>query len=452
MKKIIAFILLFLAALQQASAAKRFVDPNIMPNTVSNTYATLQAAWYSAANGDTLLLRPGTYNIGTLTIDRGVSIQPDTLYGSVTLTGNFSINNNLSKISLMNLNITGSLSGGIGSDLLILGCSINSVSVYGAIDKKANIIDSKINSNVSLQTIDCGIFQSNIAGDITMNHGKVIASKCNNLTCEWAQQMNDTSDKNLFIADTITGYFDYKGQDRIAIIANNLINELRMVSWNYTVSRENLIWNNEFYNESKFSFAIKNVPAYNLDFSNNVFSNINIPSTLQWISCYCSGVPNTNVSDYLFFGSYNLSSINYSGQCAGYYMPPCNYSLTLLWSNNSIANWSYVNQISSIPGVFKWTYNGSAIGNTNGSGSFPITNIAGTTNIVDAGNPDPKYMDIDMTVNDRGRLGGPYSILNYNSTLNPSNGRAYIYDIELPEVISSPTQPIQIKASGYHRN
>ena len=61
-------------------------------------------------------------------------------------------------------------------------------------------------------------------------------------------------------------------------------------------------------------------------------------------------------------------------------------------------------------------------------------------------------MDIDMTVNDRGRLGGPYSILNYEPALNPSNGKAYIYDIELPDVINSPTQPIQIKSKGYHRN
>ncbi len=73
----------------------------------------------------------------------------------------------------------------------------------------------------------------------------------------------------------------------------------------------------------------------------------------------------------------------------------------------------------------------------------------GTT--VDAGNPSHAYYDVDLTINDRGRTGGPYSISNFNPTLNPSGGKAFIFDLQIPADLF-PGQQLDIKAKGYHRN
>ena len=78
-----------------------------------------------------------------------------------------------------------------------------------------------------------------------------------------------------------------------------------------------------------------------------------------------------------------------------------------------------------------------------------IIGPVGTT--IDAGNPNHDYYDIDLTINDRGRTGGPYSILNYSPSINPSNGKAFIFDLEMPTDLF-PGQQVDINAKGYHKN
>jgi hypothetical protein len=108
----------------------------------------------------------------------------------------------------------------------------------------------------------------------------------------------------------------------------------------------------------------------------------------------------------------------------------------------------------NISGFFNWTYNGIDLLCAIPTGSQPLvlTKIIGPTGtIIDAGNPNHEYYDINLTINDRGRTGGPYSILNYNPTFNPSNGKAFIFDIDMPTDLFQ-NQPVNIKAKGFHRN
>jgi hypothetical protein len=72
-------------------------------------------------------------------------------------------------------------------------------------------------------------------------------------------------------------------------------------------------------------------------------------------------------------------------------------------------------------------------------------------NIIDGGNPNHNFYDIDLTVNDKGRNGGPYSLLNYNPTSNPNNSKAFIFDLDMPTDLF-PGQSVNIKADGYHKN
>ena len=433
MQKTITLIFLFLAALQQTSAANLYVNPSVIPNTIPNTYATIPAAIYAAVDGDQIFIKPGTYNAG-ITSGKSISIAPDTADGIIILNGSINLNGGSSNYKAKLLGIQ------------CLNITIN------AWPGKLTVIDCKIANDLNVFTsIKVNIFRSEIGGNTKFQFGSFINSKTNNLFIDNGLPSTDTTN-NLIIADTITGYIDYRAPAVRCIIANNLINELNVYAWYQNITRQNLIWNNEFYNNSKFLVACFNVDAYNFDISNNVFSGINIMpigASATPTTCQCANAA------YRVLGYNNINYHNTTWYDCNYSLPYigtiyCSFTVSNI-NFGDPSNCSFFPN-SGVPGVLIWTYNGVALGIGIGGGPYPITNIAGTTNIIDAGNPDPKYMDIDMTVNDRGRLGGPYSILNYNPTLNPSNGKAYIYDIELPEVISSPTQPIQIKASGYHRN
>jgi hypothetical protein len=57
-----------------------------------------------------------------------------------------------------------------------------------------------------------------------------------------------------------------------------------------------------------------------------------------------------------------------------------------------------------------------------------------------------QYYDIDLTRNDIGTFGGPYSIDNY---WNTANGRARVYELNMPFEIWNGSTP-SIKAEGIH--
>jgi hypothetical protein len=62
------------------------------------------------------------------------------------------------------------------------------------------------------------------------------------------------------------------------------------------------------------------------------------------------------------------------------------------------------------------------------------------------GHASIQYQDIDMTRNDPGTYGGPYSWDNYNST---AVGKARVYDLNMPFEIW-PGQTPTIKAGAVH--
>ncbi len=107
----------------------------------------------------------------------------------------------------------------------------------------------------------------------------------------------------------------------------------------------------------------------------------------------------------------------------------------------------------NIAGFFEWSFNGIDYRygvNTNNQNPLVTTFIGGQINDINGGNPNHDYYDIDLTINDRGVNGGTYSQLNYNAP-NPNNSKAFIFDLDMPTDLF-PTQSVDIKAKGYHKN
>jgi hypothetical protein len=275
----------------------------------------------------------------------------------------------------------------------------------------------------------------------------------------------DTVNKILVAADTIDAIFNFSNDKIRFMIANNLLNKLQIAKWLGNSAVTNKIINNEFAGGDQIlNIASNNVPYYNFDISNNIIPNIQYISTIGCViwGNYVSVVSSQGLckpepfggSPYRDYG-FILPAIN-----TGIYYNCSFYTNIWGWNNYSYYfNGSYSSSVNDcafpnrdVPGFFKWTYNGfSILGTGSLPGNLTFINTPGTSNTVNAGNPAPEYTDIDLTRNDRGRLGGPYSILNYNPA-NPNNSKAFIFDLDIPTQFSPASPSINIQAKGYHRN
>jgi hypothetical protein len=417
MKKIL-FILALLAA-SGVSAIDRFVDPNLGSGNGTTLFTTITSAVNAAVNGDRILIVAGTYNEPTLTLNKSLVIIPQVAGTYVNYNGNITIGG----FPGMNLSI-------LGFRLGIYSVTANAITGGSASNRATvNIVDSRMTN----LTIDQDYYELNCArcqltATTTYRYGNFIVSKTNNLYVLDEPSQNLTGQKILIANDTILNYFEYRNDDYVHLITNNLLRDTYIFKWNSLNVVENKLSNNYFQSNSKLLIARFAVPNYNFNITSNEFGTPLLFFSLSQ-GCACGGVG-------CIPGSFDGPITAECGNTVGF-----STNLSLFPDPN-------------VTGYFKWTYNGIDLPCTVPTGSQPLvlTKIIGTTGTnVNTGNPNHDYYDIDLTINDRGRTGGPYSILNYNPTFNPSNGKAYVFDLEIPADLF-PGQQIDIKAKGYHRN
>jgi hypothetical protein len=414
MKRIIAFLFYFSAT--HLFGIDRLVDPALSSGNGTTMFTTITSAVSASVNGDRIVIKPGTYNEPTLTLNKSLILLSQTPGTTINYNGNMTI----AGFPGMKLSI-------LGFNLGIYSISSNAIT-GGVANNRAqiNIIECKMtNLNIDQDYYELNCLRSSMTATTTFRFGNFVVSKTNDLYVQDEPNLNLNNNKISIIADTILNVLEYRNDDYSTIIANNLLNKLYIYKWNLNLSEKNLVANNDFINNSYLLVAARIAPGYNFEFSSNLFNGVlNIPQGLP------PACPQLN---------YN------SGVTAG----SCGWPLT--WHPSS--NYS-VFPDPNISGFFKWTYNGIDLLCTIPTGSQPLvlTKIIGPiATIVDAGNPNHEFYDINLTINDRGRTGGPYSILNYNPTFNPSNGKAFIFDLEMPTDLF-PNQPVNIKAKGFHRN
>ncbi len=423
-----------------------FVNPNILPGAVPNTYTTLVAALNASNNGDRVFIKSGSYTTQAITLTKSLIISPDTSGGSVTMSDGFYVE------------------GFAGMKLQILGITApyltaNPGSPTSADRAKIYVIDCHFSDlSIDQNNYDVSCARTWVDNNTTFRKGNFVVSKTNNLYINaepGGGNVADTINKIMIVADTIAGALQYNGDNFKMLIANNLLNHLWITKWNWYTGNTNYIINNEFVNGNTLHFPTTNVPYYNFDVSNNMFNsfafytqNVNLGMP-PYSPCNSCTPPPPN---YRIYANNMGVPSNYSFSC--FYNPPpvwytfnCNYS----FGGNSNANSCPFPNID-VPGIFRWSYNGFTLSGSGTAGNLAFVNIPGSTNIINSGNPESQFYDIDLTLNDRGREGGPYSILNYLPSANPSNSKAFIFDLEIPTTLQPSTQSIKVRAQGYHRN
>jgi hypothetical protein len=442
MKKI--FTILTFLSMTSIFATDRFVDPNLSAGNGTTLFTSITSAVNAAVNGDRIIIASTTYNEPELTISKSLQIMPQTPGTTI----NFNANITISGFAGMKLEIT-------GFNLGIYYFSSNPIT-SGSYSNRAKVSIIQCNSafiDVNNNYYESNIILNQVTSYIAFRFGNIISNTTKNIyLLDESQDNIISSDKNLITNNQVTYMIGVFNNDYKFIIANNLLKDISIVRWNANTNVINKIYNNNFIANSFINFSSASVPNYNIIFTSNKFDfsfsayNFN-PSCGNY-----SGVSNYNtdpISQYR--GPYDYSSwfpnwlLGWSNNPPN---PPTNYGCS---SYNEITTNAFPNP--NFSGFFEWSYNGIDINCTIPFAGQPLalTKIIGPSIDIDGGKPSHDYYDIDLTINDRGRNGGPYSQLNYNPTSNPNNSKAFIFDLDMPTDLF-PGQNIDIKAKGYHKN
>lgn len=429
--------LLFILLVNMSFATDRVVNPNLSQGNGTTVFVTITDAVAAAQNGDRIIVTSSSYNEGVLTIDKSLQIIPQ----------------NPGEIINYNSDIV--ISGFIGMKLEIIGFDLGNYSfltnpisdntssalcAVSLVDVQANNIDFK--EDYYLLTL----INSNLVNDLTLKNGIIVLSSMSNCYIKDEAGSNTDDDKTKIIQNDISNDLYVFNDNREVLIANNYLNNLIVQKWVMDLDKTNYIINNEFANDIKVHFASWVISssytlneigylAYNFKISNNIFNGV-----INYTA------PNFNNNSPWGFFTYGNDYYN-----PGTFVDGLDFSTSnCLWPHpaaDGFFEWSY-NHVN-IP---SWTspFSTSQYSTTKDGGELSYTDILGTSSTVDGGNPNHDYYDIDLTINDRGVNGGPYSQLNYNAN-NPNNSRAFIFDLEMPADLF-PGENVEIKAQGYHSN
>jgi hypothetical protein len=407
MKKITTLLLLSIAF--QSFAIDRFVDPNLSAGNGTTLFTNITSAVNAAVNGDRIIVASSSYNEGVLNISKSLKIIPQTAGTIISYNGNIVV----SGFSGMNLEIIGFNLGTYNlqnNDFSGTDSSYASVSVINCVFN-AVIFNSDF---YSLNMFEC------TTNSLIFKSGYVVKSHIiNSFRVEDEVGSMSTSNRKIkIIANDIDSDIYIYNDNFQLLIANNDSGGVNLQRWNPSSNVTNVIHNNNF--TGGFHITSRNVPRYNIIVTSNIFG-----------SNFCVA---NNPNNYYKTGlDFNNPGTALDGLfCQG--------------STNEFPN-------PNVPGFFEWSYNaGVTFGYPTVGSSSPlsVTMIAGNSTSIDSGNPNHKYYDINLTLNDVGKMGGPYSQLNYTAT-NSNNSRAFIFDIEMP-VDLFPGQNVEIKAKGYHSN
>lgn len=458
MKKTITLLAILYVA--NIFATDRFVDPNLSQGNGTTLFTTITDAVAAAVNGDRIIVASSTYNEAELSIDKSLQIIPQTAGSTI----NFNANIIVSGFSGMKLEI-------IGFDLgsyYFNGTNVNNGSYTNR--SSISIIDcSALRIVFNQDFYDCKFLNNEVEQFIAFRHGNVMKNTTNHIVLLDESQDNnpDTDIKNKIIQNNVTFLMGIYNNDYPFLIANNSFRDLSVRKWCVSENAINEIINNDIKSNATLQFASINVPEYNLIISNNFFQN-----TFYHLYDTCDTMPShyygLSTSQSQAYENTALMNFDHIGSYVPAYSLWFGYSGSWTWGsdtmynpirpnvNNCIISWVQAGTSDfpniSTPGFIEWSYNGIDFNCNvpNSSSPLSLTKIVGQTNPTDGGNPNHKYYDIDLTINDRGINGGPYSQLNYNAS-NPNNSRAFIFDLDMP-VDLFPGQDVKIKAKGYHSN
>jgi hypothetical protein len=416
----------------------RLVDPNLSIGNGTTIFTNITSAINASVNGDNIIVVSSTYNESAITLSKSLRIAPQ-IPGTII---NFNANINITGFAGMKLELLG-INLGVYSFLTNAPSSGDNTS-----RAKVTIIGCfATNVDFNQNYYNLNLIKSNVSSDLIFRFGKITSNNIGNcyLNDEPASNLL-SSERILIAANSISNETQLLNDDYLYYFTNNSLKNLRIQKWILDVNKTNYITNNEFANNCQIHFAtiFQNAPfncggscpwdqLYAIDSYNFKFENNRFIGTVFYTNIGTNGTLIANKYSVFRYGNDYYNSLT------------CNYCTPNLSSSQS----QFPNPNSA--GFFSWTYNGNIIPCSVPSGGQPLslTRIAGSSSLIDGGNPNHDYYDIDLTINDRGILGGPFCTNNYSATNN--TGFSFVNDLQMVSDLF-PVNQLDIKSSGYHSN
>lgn len=446
-------------------------DLYVNSSGAAGTYSTLTLALAAANSGDRIFVSTVNPLVESISIDKSITIAPMTSGDYFILDGSINVVNNPSEVRIIGVSCSQDISVTSGGS----ATESNKLKLY--------IVDSKMNSanggiygddpSCSLFVLYCDLPN----GRVELQHGKIIGSSIDGFYINPGGTYQ--GDTTFIIANKILTDFTYKSYNPYAGYNSN--NSTYYDVWNYVSSyvdndsHHYFIANNLFVlNQTSYieNRTNSNGLSYYAPFPNlriyqnesSVGGNIIVNNSFKNSASY-----GTNNASYYFYepyyghnlqlyftfshakttivnnyfekswGSYDQSKYNIGmGSSSGSsFVPPLlvrNNIFDAQYSNYN-ANYSPGSQFGSHTNnhftTAGFNYNDGVYSNGNNMGELGV-----------------KYYDIDLTRNDIGTYGGPYSIDNYWDT-DSTNGKARIFGLDMPFELW-PSQNPTIKADAVH--
>ncbi len=359
-------------------------------------YSTVSSAITAASDGDRIIIQPktnGTAYVENLTINKSLTFVSETNYNKYIIQGNIIINpaaGRVVTISSLSSGSTGSYtleSSGATSGgrmtINLLNCDLNNVYTH-QVNTTTNISGCKVKQTILLSHGIC-----------TANKARVI-----NIYSVAPDTNLATSDievhGNVAESGIMNSQFNYNFK-----LHNNFCGGFNI--YNIKTGSSNEIINNTVYNMNPGDMA-----PFNISINGNVTGNITIMN---------------NAASFV---------VGQTNAC--------------IENNNNTVNVTATYNLFTNPFV---TQGNMTQSNNSGSVNMNFDNTAYTVTgmNVNAGNPDVRHTDLDLTRNDAGHYGGSNSWANYWPTDNA--GRPQINYLVTPRTISSGT--LSITGSGFSK-
>jgi len=391
MKNLYLFLVCFYAVNVQA------IDIHVNNSGQANSYSSVSAALSASNNGDRIFISPYQIYVEDLIIDKSLTISSAVIGNDFEIGGKVTVN----AFPNMDLRIV----GGVFSDSLVANtgtATLNNMADIYLVESFFNreiIFNDYVKSHL--------LFLIGGSSNIFIKHGEIIGCNISNRTINISDgPIYNIGDTIKIIGNRIKA-ISYDNDDNYFNFYNNIISN---GTGNYNCC-------NRAINIAKF--------IYNQNFENLIINNeIKACSSFGSSSWYCS------TSGIVTIVSQNADNIILKNNI----IRPASFS-----NNFNGLEFDDQNQFSKPKSFFNF-YNGSF------DAELVIGNQYGLPNS-DEGDPSIEYYDLDLTRNDIGPYGGPYSLENFFPT-DSANGRARIYNLNIPSEIWSGN--ISVQSKGVH--
>ena len=395
---------------------------------VNATYSTIATALSAAANNDTIVVydKPsGQLWTENLTIDKNITFLHPTQGTRFKVPGSITI---VPKA---------------GMDLYIIGWDLNNnsigVSASGATATSSNrakitVADCNniVNLDLNIDWVDARIFynQTNFSGSLYFRHGMAIANIVNVGIQTIPESTTAAQNDSILIIGNKARwcFFDSK---ECGLIANNYFsNSNATPSGNWSDPGNGNALSIRYHNQAANAF---------LSIVNNTIVNSGTSfgyggTRMGMAITNCGTVANIKILNNLVLAyggatNHGIWFESYSGQ------PFISHNYINTQTQANFSNLSFNNELNYT----------SATLNAYGSIDTWGRASSGNTNLINKGNYLGEYYDIDLTRNDIGTYGGPYTIDNY---LTSGTGKGKVLYVNIKHQLTNLNEILNIKGSA----